>query len=81
MSIRAVYSRGENHTETLYCGATSNTLVVLFLWLAGGWRRVGDWIKGSRVLLSKKFHYPIDTDLPPSQHGLVLYVSTFFLSH
>lgn len=43
-----------------------NTLVVLFLRPAGGWRWVsvgGVWIKGSRVL----FHYPIDADLPPSQ--------------
>lgn len=81
MSMQAVYSRGKNHrltyTETLYCEATSNTLVVLFMWSAGGWRWVGGWIKGSRVLLSTKFHYPIDTDLPPSQHFLVLCVSTF----
>lgn len=45
---------------------------------AGVWR--GWRIKGSRVLLSRKFHYSIDTDLPPSQLSLVLYVSTF-LSH
>lgn len=57
-----------------------NTLVVLFLRPAGGWRWVGGRIKGSRVLLSRKFHYPIDPDLPPSQHCIVLYVSTF-LSH
>lgn len=30
--------------------------------------------------MSRKFHYSIDTDLPPSQLSLVLYVSTF-LSH
>lgn len=84
MSIWAVYSRGQDHrltyTETLYCGATSNTLVVLFLRPTGAWWWVGGRIKGSRVPLSKKFHYPIDTDLPPSQRSLVLYVSTF-LSH
>lgn len=45
-----------------------NTLVVLFLQPAGGWRWVGGWIKGSRVL----FHYPIDADLPPSQFSLLL---------
>lgn len=84
MSIWAVYSRGQNHrltyTETLYCEPHQNTLVVLLLRPAGGWRWVGGRIKGSRVLLSRKFHYPIDTDLPPSQRSLVLCVSTF-LSH
>lgn len=48
-----------------------NTLLVLFLWTAGGWCWVGGRFKGSRVLSSRKFHYPIDTDPPPSQRGLV----------
>lgn len=39
---------------------------------------MGGRIKGSRVLLSAKFHYPIDTDLPPSQRGLVLCVCVCF---
>lgn len=32
------------------------------------------------MLLSPKFHYPMDVDLPPSQRGPVRSVSTF-LSH
>lgn len=49
-----------------------NTLVVLFLRASAGWGRVGGRPgKRSRVPLSRKFHYPIDADLP-SQLGLVL---------
>lgn len=81
MSVWAVYSKGQNHrltyTETLYCEATSkHTWCSVPAAPLGAGDEGGGWIEGSRVLMSTRFHYPIGTDLP-SQHGLVLYVSTF----
>lgn len=59
-----------------------NALVLLLRSIGGWWWWAGGGgARRSRDLLSRKFHYPIGSDLPPSQLGLVLPVFPLFFLH
>lgn len=73
--LYGVYTAGVRTTDwpslkNLYCAATSKDTRCSVPAAHLGLLLVGRGIRGSRVLLSRKFHYPIDSDLPPSQFPL-----------